>query len=435
MDIHIVEPGDTIETIAMKYGVAPEKILQDNELRASDKLVTGQTILITYPERVYTVREGDTLGGIAEENGIPVMQLLRNNPFLASRPYIYPGETLTISYSNTKGKVITSGFAYPYINRTVLTKTLPYLTYLSIFNYTVTVQGEIISYYDDSETVQLTKEYGVAPLMLISSISAQGVPDRKAAEAILADEALQNVYIDLVLDLVKDRGYYGVNLSFQFLDSENQAQYIKLYKKISEIAHHEGIPLFITINPVKSSTNSEEISENIDYSGFKQDADGDSIAFLSFDWGYYFGPPAPVGSIQEIKNLINYVVKYIPSEMMSVGIPILGYDWEVPYAGSFSKASAMSIDSVLDLARDLNAVIEFDEVSQTPFIRYQELPTGVQHIIWFVDARTISSLMDLVSEYGLGGTGIWNIMVYYPQMWLVINTQYEITKISTLSPE
>jgi spore germination protein len=429
MDIHIVVSGDTIESIAMKYGVAPQKILQDNELKASDKLVIGQTIIITYPVSVYTVREGDTLSGIAEANNIPMMQLLRNNPFLSSREYIYPGEALTVSYNNTKGKVTTGGFAYPYINRTVLTKTLPYLTYLSIFNYTVTVQREIISYYDDSEVVQLSKEYGVAPLMLISSISAQGVPDRKAAEAILSDEALQDLYIDLVLDLVKDKGYYGVNLSFQFLNQENQNQYVKLYNKISGIAHQEGIPLYITINPNKTSTGSEINYEKIDYSGFKQEPDGDSIAFLTFDWGYYFGPPAPVGSIQDINNLIEYAVQYIPSKMLSVGIPIIGYDWEVPYAGSFSKASAMSIDNVLALARDIDAVIEFDEISKTPYIRYLEQPAGVQHIIWFLDARTISSLMNLVSEYDLSGTGIWNIMSYYPQMWLVINTQYEIEKI------
>jgi spore germination protein len=43
--------------------------------------------------------------------------------------------------------------------------------------------------------------------------------------------------------------------------------------------------------------------------------------------------------------------------------------------------------------------------------------------------------MDLVSKYGLAGTGIWNIMIYYPQMWLVINTQYEIIKISTQPQE
>lgn len=27
------------------------------------------------------------------------------------------------------------------------------------------------------------------------------------------------------------------------------------------------------------------------------------------------------------------------------------------------------------------------------------------------------------------GVGIWNIMFYFPQMWLVINSQYEIEKV------
>ena len=427
MDIHIVIAGETIESIAEKYGVSAKKIILDNGVNDLDKLVPGQTIVIIYPQIIYIVQDGDTLQNIADTNGISMIQLLRNNPFLTERDYIYPGETLVISYNNTMGKVSTCGFAYPYINRKTLLKTLPYLTYLSIFNYTVTKEGELITNYDDTELIQISKDYGVAPLMLITTLTPKGEPNIETTYDILSNEELQEQYINTVIDLIKSKGYYGANLSFQYLNITNQNQYTSLLKKVSEKAHSEGIPLFITINPNKAYVGNELVYEKVDFSAINQEAN--SIAFITFNWAYNFGPPIPIGSIQDIKDLIDYVANFVVPEKILVGLPVLGYNWELPYVVGFSKATALSLDSVINLARDIGAVIEFDELSQTPYIRYAEPPLGIQHIIWFIDARSVNSLMNLVSSNRLQGTGIWNVMEYYSQMWLVINSQYEIENV------
>jgi len=427
MDIHIVIAGETIESIAEKYGVSAKKIILDNGVNDLDKLVPGQTIVIIYPQIIYIVQDGDTLQNIADANGISMIQLLRNNPFLTERDYIYPGETLVISYNNTMGKVSTCGFAYPYINKKTLFKTLPYLTYLSIFNYTVTRKGELITHYDDTELIQISKDYGVAPLMLITTLTPKGEPNIETTYDILSNEELQEQYINTIIDLIKSKGYYGANLSFQYLNITNQNQYTSLLKKVSQKAHSEGIPLFITINPNKAYTGNELVYEKVDFSDINQEAN--SIAFITFNWAYNFGPPIPIGSIQDIKDLLDYVADFVVPEKILVGLPVLGYNWELPYVVGFSKATALSLDSVINLARDIGAVIEFDELSQTPYIRYAEPPLGIQHIIWFIDARSVNSLMNLVSSNHLQGTGIWNVMEYYSQMWLIINSQYEIENV------
>jgi spore germination protein len=97
MDIYVVQQGDTIESVAQKFGISAEKLVMDNDIKDSNNLVVGQTLVITYPIQVYTVKEGDTLAGIAEAFQVTVLQLLRNNPYLADRQFIFPGETLTIS--------------------------------------------------------------------------------------------------------------------------------------------------------------------------------------------------------------------------------------------------------------------------------------------------------------------------------------------------
>lgn len=82
MDIHVVQPGDTLYELAYQYGVSMSRLIQDNQLPDPSQLVVGQTLVIQYPRSTCTVRSGDTLFSIARNAGIPLRQLLRNNPGL-----------------------------------------------------------------------------------------------------------------------------------------------------------------------------------------------------------------------------------------------------------------------------------------------------------------------------------------------------------------
>ncbi|MDF2544149.1 MAG: hypothetical protein K0S47_3867 [Herbinix sp.] len=427
MEIHIVKSGETIEEIAERYGLTILKIIQDNGLEDPDSLVPGQSIVISYPEKIYTVQDGDTIQEIANKNDLSVLQILRNNPFLSDREYIFPGETLVLNYDNTKGKMTVGGFAYPYIDDKTLAKTLPYLTYLTIFNYTISSDGEVISYYDDSKLIQTCKSYGVAPLMLLTTLTTRGLPNIEAAYDILSHEDAIDEYVTIILNLVVSKGYYGINVSFQYLNTSNENLYITLLNKISAKSNDLGYPLYVTINPNKTIIGNKIVFEPVDYSDFNNFAE--TISFLTYQFGYNFGPPAPVGSIQDIQMLLDHVLDFISPEKINVGFPTFGYDWELPYIAGFSRASSLSFDSIHYLARSLGEIIEFDEASKTPFIRYTEATSERHHIIWFIDARSINFLLDLIIEDGLRGTGIWNIMKYYQQIWTIINTQYEIEKI------
>ncbi|MDF2801099.1 MAG: hypothetical protein K0S61_1002 [Anaerocolumna sp.] len=149
---------------------------------------------------------------------------------------------------------------------------------------------------------------------------------------------------------------------------------------------------------------------------------------MNYTWGHNFGPPLPITSITKLNNFLNYAVTLIPPEKLVVGIPVVGYDWELPYAVGISQANSLNLNSVIDLASSVNATIQFDEVSYTPYFEYsaEQFEASIDYIVWFIDARTIDAGLKLSLGYDINGSGIWNIMIYYAQMWLVINSQYEI---------
>lgn len=58
---------------------------------------------------------------------------------------------------------------------------------------------------------------------------------------------------------------------------------------------------------------------------------------------------------------------------------------------------------------------------------------NAEHIGRLRDVRGINCILDLVQRYKLEGASIWNVMYFYDQMWLVINSQYQIKKIMPAS--
>jgi spore germination protein len=428
MIIYVVQAGDTITSIANKFGVLEARLVIENGIINPTDLVIGQTIVITNPKETYIVKAGDTLPEISLNHGISIMQLFQNNPYLWDRKYIYPGEELIIRY-DTKGTISTSAYVFPFINMNILKKSLPYLTYLSIQNYKTLKKGEIETFYDDSELIQTAKQFGVMPIMLVSSITFQGERDPEMVYEILLEPDYQETHVQSMLKILKEKGYYGVNITITFLNKVNQELYLNYLKRVTAILHKEGYLVFITIDPNFIIEENQTIFEKVDYSKYNELID--EAYLMRFFWGTQYGPPAPVSSIKNISLYLDYVTQMMNPQKINIGFPLLGYDWTLPYIQGFSKANAITLDSAIELARTRKATILFDDVSETPYFEYTigESERIEKHIVWFVDARTIYAIVNLALENKLQGTGLWNIMSYYPQLWLIIISNCEIKKL------
>lgn len=428
MKIHVVQEGETIQSIAALYGVPVELLFLTNGIAASGTLVPGQTIVITFPEKTYIVQNGDTLLDIADTNNVTVLELLRNNPFLADRQYLYPGETLIISYGKKIRKVKTNGYANAYINKDTLKKTLPYLTYLSVLGYKVAGNGEVDD-IDDTEILQLSKAYNVIPLLIINTLSTLGQINVQNAFTILNNEANMDKLLDNLVAILKKKGYYGINITYELLSTLTLPAYENFNTKAYNRFKKEGLFFLVTISPNILFTATGITFEKINYS--KIATQSDELVILNYLWGSNQGPPAPVASIANINEFLDYLSPILLPDRLILGLPLIAYDWELPYTVGLSKASSLSLDSAITLAKQYNANIQFDNISQTPFYTYNTQITGIpiEHVVWFIDARIMDASMKIITDRGLSGSGLWNIMQFVPQLWTVINTQYEIEHI------
>lgn len=426
MTIHTVAEGETLTSIAREYGVSPSLIQELNQLSDPNSLITGQALVILYPETVHTVESGETLSGIAGEYGVSVIQLLQRNPDLSGLSNIYPGQTLVISYQSPPDVRITmTGYAYTYISDAVLRRTLPYLTYLSVFSYGLRPDGSLIEPQDDQRLIDLAREYGAVPLLMLTSLNEGGTFSSELINSILASEALQDAVIENVISVVQAKGYGGVEADFEYIDGQYREEYASFVAKLNG-ALGDGYTVMTDLAPKTSRDQPGLLYEAHDYRALGEASD--LVFLMTYEWGYQYGPPMAVSPINNVRRVIEFALTDIPDYKILTGVPSYGYDWTLPFIRGESSAESLSYRRALELARNVGAEIQFSTEDAAPYFEYAD-DGGRQHIVWFQDARSSEAILKLVQEYSLEGAGVWNIMRWYPQVWTVMIGMFEISKI------
>ena len=424
MTIHVVQEGETINSIADKYGVSVDRLILENGLTPPINLAVGETIVILHPKITYMIQQGDTLDSIAEKNKVTIFQLLRNNPYLSDREYIYPGETIVISYEGDKIRSIAiNSYVYPFIDMNVLKKTLPFLTYLTVYSYEVSAEGNI-SDIDDIEIIKTAKAYGVAPIMILTALSKSKEEEINVMHSILSSREIQVQFFENLLRILQTKGYIGVSINTPYILPSDRNLYEDLVIEFADRLSKAGYKVFDTLSIRVFQLLSGTIFTGVDYSKISQALDG--ITLISYSFGYSEGIPPGTTSMDTFKRFIRYSIREIPPEKIYSGVSAIGYIWRFPYIPNISKGMAVTYDSAIQIAIDNNAEIQYDEITNSAYFKYT---SGDEFIVQFWDARSIDAFVKIVPEFGLKGISIWNIMNWFPQMWLVINSQYDIEKV------
>jgi len=425
MIIYTVQPGDTVASVARRYGVSPVSIAQNNALFFPDLLAVGQSLVILIPERTHTVAAGDTVYSVAARYGVGVNELYRINPALRGLPDIYVGQELNISLEGTPTRTVeVNAYVYPNVSQDALRRTLPYLTYMTVFTYGLTEEGELII-PDDTQLVSLIKSYGVAPIMMLSTLGPDGQFSNRLASLLLNDRGKQSRLIGQVAAVAARKGYAGVEVDFEYVPESDREAYSAFIAELSAVLRSRGYYIFAALAPKTSALQSGLLYEAHDYPAIG--AVCDRVLIMTYEWGYAFGPPMAVSPYPNVERVLGYAVSEIPSGKIFMGMPNYGYDWTLPFVRGESRARSMGLAEAAHLAAERRAVIELDPLSRAPYFYYTGTD-GTKHVVWFDDARSARERLGLVDSLSLAGVSFWNAMRFFPPYMLTLCSMYDIAQ-------
>ena len=378
-----------------------------------------------YIMEIYVVRAGDTAASVSERFQVPREQLMWENQLEEGIPLV-PGQALLIRTGEVEGAVrpiLSIGYAYPFIRTEVLEETLPYLTDVYVFSYRFDREGRLIG--PDTPDDRILEEISAgkgSPVLVLASLDENGSFDRELLSWFLNDEKAQASIIHQVAETVLEKGYRGVDVDFEYAAKEDSEAFAGFVGKMRQAIHHLGYPVSVTLAPKTYDDQPGALYEGTDYRLLGEAAD--QALLMTYEWGYSRGQPMAVAPVNLVKRVVEYAVSRIPREKLLLGIPNYGYDWPLPFVQGETVARSIGNIEAVRLAAEFGSEIFFDETAQTPYFHYRK--GEEEHVVWFEDVRSIRAKLQVIEDYGLAGSGYWQIMRMFRANWLLLADTFGI---------
>lgn len=427
MQIHVVQPGQTLYGIADAYGVNMDTITEANQLSTPGRLVIGQTLVIPVVGQYYWVRQGDSFYSIAKRFGLKASELAEVNGLTLNQPlqagfrlYIPPvprRQAEVNAYIEPRGEEVSQAL------QNAAAEAAPELTYLAPFSFQIKRDGSLQA--PPLDNLASIAAQNRVTLMLVVTNLEDAQFSSELGRIILNDVAVQDRLLENIVTEAKRLNFRDIHFDLEFLRPEDREAYNAFLRKAADIIHKEGFLLSTALAPKTSASQTGAWYTAHDYKVHGQVAD--FVIIMTYEWGYSGGPPMAVSPIGPVRQVLTYASSEIPSGKIMMGQNLYGYDWTLPYAAGGEYAKALSPQAAIDLARNRNAAIQYDYKAQAPHFDYTD-DTGRQHKVWFEDARSIQAKFDLIKELGLRGISYWKLGLPFPQNWLLIEDNFNVVK-------
>lgn len=378
MEIHVVKQGDTVDAIAAFYGVSPASVIYDNQLTYPYALAVGQALLIS-----------------------------------------------TSPVSEPTFSAYSGGYAYPFIEEMVLQETLPFLSYLFIFSYGFTTEGELVPpTLDDQFMIQWAYRLGARPILTLTPFGPDGMFNNYLITTMVNDEVVKNRLFQNLLAAMNEKGFQGVDVDFEYILSADRVPFANFVADLQNFLTPYGYTVSVALAPKTSDDQPGLLYEGKDYGLLGNAADW--VLLMTYEWGYTYGPPMAVAPINKVIEVVNYAVTRIDPSKIHLGIPNYGYDWPLPYEKGVTKARTISNTEAVQIAIRAGVPILFDETAMSPYFTYTE--NGIRHEVWFEDVRSLTEKYSLLPSYQLRGISIWQIMKLFRPAFLLFQDMFQIQK-------
>jgi spore germination protein YaaH len=234
-----------------------------------------------------------------------------------------------------------------------------------------------------------------------------------------------------LMRLCKENGYIGFQFDFENVHWTDRDVLSAMVREVAAAFHKEGLQLTIATVPNMPGEPGEGgfsawIYENwrgaYDLSTLAQSVD--LICLMTYDQHTRWTAPGPVAGWAWTTGNLDYALKFVPPQKLSLGIPLYGYHW---FAGTPIKsddksgdkpnpsAEYIGTDDAVDLAKAYGGQIEWDSTDRTAWFYFYR--ADMREWIFFTDARTFRERFSLVKERGLQGFCSWVLGTEDPAIW------------------
>jgi spore germination protein YaaH len=258
--------------------------------------------------------------------------------------------------------------------------------------------------------------------------------NKKEFHTLLTSAAAQAHMNEAMIRESRLNGYTGFQFDFEEVDWTDRDLLTALVKTSAEAMHAAGLQLTIATVPNAPGYPGQGGYSKWMFTDWRGAYDigalakyADLICLMTYDQHSRGTVPGPVAGWQWTVDNLNYALKTVPKEKLSLGIPLYGYHW---YTGTPIKdptsdkvkmnptADAVTALNAEQLAEAYTSNIQWDELDRSAwFFFYRD---QLREWVFFTDQRTFKERYELAQQNGLEGFCSWVLGDEDPAIWQIL---------------
>ena len=254
-----------------------------------------------------------------------------------------------------------------------------------------------------------------------------GINSFEESYELLSRTSSRETMINQLIAAVLQCGIDGINVDFEKISTECGEHYIQFIRELSVKCKMNNIVLSVD-NYVPQAYNQQ-------YHREEQALFADYVVVMGYDEHYGGSPEAgSVSSYGFVRDGIEQTLKDVPAEKVISAIPFFTRVWkETPktseelasQAGTEAadypmnvESTAYSMDEARSVVEQAGAEITWDEETKQNFASWEY--EGSTYKVWLEDAASLEPKLQLIKEYGLGGSAAWRMGQESEGIWDLI---------------
>ncbi len=235
----------------------------------------------------------------------------------------------------------------------------------------------------------------------------------KALSTMLASETARQKNITSIIQFVKNNNLTGVNIDFEEVGLESQANLNKYMQELHNACAKENLLVSINLPADDDNFNYKLLSANSDY-----------VILMLYDEHWATGLPGPISSLQWYASIVAKRAPEIGANKLIIGLGNYGYDWA---AGQ--PAVNLTYEEAILSARDSQADISLEPTSLNPYFSYDD-EVGVHHDVWFLDATSVYNEIIMAKNIKPFGFSVWRLGSEDPSIWPLLEQDENLNQTS-----
>jgi spore germination protein YaaH len=266
----------------------------------------------------------------------------------------------------------------------------------------------------------------------VTMIPLFALMNHEKIHTLIGDQKAQDEMNKALVRECKENGYEGVNLDIEDVMWTDRDGLSALVKKTAEVLHQEHLLVQIDVVPNAPGHAGETAFGKWIFEEWRGGYDlkalseaVDLICLMTYDQHTHWTMPGPVGGWVWTKENLDYALKVVPKEKLSLGIAVYGYHWFTgdPGLDKTEKkpnlmAEYISEPNAIFLRDTYGGKTQWDEEEHTPWFYINR--DQMREWEFYTDKRAFMDRYELAKDAGVEGVCSWVLGEEDPAIWAEI---------------